>query len=108
MVTFWPIVQFGCLSAWSGVAARNSLGDQVRKRTTGRREDDAPAHPPGGCAHGLKQGVVLESTGSTVAPAALARRMKRLPAHTRHSLLAIATMAPRSAAVSVGLSPAAP
>src|ERR1700704_2313057 len=34
--------------------------------------------------------------------------MNRLPAHTRHSLLAIATMAPRSAAVSVGLRPAAP
>ncbi len=49
-----------------------------------------------------------ESTGSTVAPAAAARRMNRSPAQTRVSLLASATMAPRSAAASVGLSPAAP
>src|SRR5205085_1192559 len=49
-----------------------------------------------------------ESTGSTIAPDAAARRMNRLPAHTRVSLLASATIAPRSAAARVGLSPAAP
>ena len=49
-----------------------------------------------------------ESTGRTVAPAAAARRMKRPPAQTRHSLLASATIPPRSAAASVGRSPAAP
>jgi hypothetical protein len=43
-----------------------------------------------------------------VAPAAAARRMNRAPAQTSVSLLASATIAPRSAAASVGLSPAAP
>ena len=49
-----------------------------------------------------------ESTGSTVAPAAAARRMNNAPAQTSHSLLASATVAPRSTAASVGLRPAAP
>ncbi len=49
-----------------------------------------------------------QSTGSTVAPAMAARRMNRPPAQTRHSLLASATVAPRSIAASVGFSPAAP
>ncbi len=43
-----------------------------------------------------------ESTGSTVAPALAAARMNRPPAQTRHSLLASATVAPRSIAASVG------
>ena len=49
-----------------------------------------------------------ESTGSTVAPTLAARRMNRLPAQTRHSLLASATVAPRSIAARVGLRPMAP
>ena len=49
-----------------------------------------------------------ESTGSTVAPVAAALRMNSAPAQTRHSLLASATVAPRSTAASVGFSPAAP
>ena len=49
-----------------------------------------------------------ESTGSTVAPALAARRMNRPPAQTRHSLLASATVAPRSMAASVGFNPTAP
>ena len=49
-----------------------------------------------------------ESTGSTVACAAAARRMNRSPAQTKHSLLAMATVAPRSAAASVGFKLAAP
>ena len=55
-----------------------------------------------------KMALCSESTGSTVAPAAAARRMNRPPAQTRHSLLASATVAPRFAAASVGSSPAAP
>ena len=49
-----------------------------------------------------------ESTGSTVAPVAAARRMNSAPAQTRHSLLASATVAPRSIAASVGRRPMAP
>jgi hypothetical protein len=49
-----------------------------------------------------------ESTGSTLAPDAAAARMNMPPAHTRHSLLASATVAPRLAAASVGLSPTEP
>src|ERR1700677_557231 len=42
------------------------------------------------------------------APAFAARSMKKSPAHTRHSLFASATVAPRSTAASAGFSPAAP
>ena len=42
------------------------------------------------------------------APAFAARCMKKSPAQTRHSLLASATVAPRSTAASAGFSPAAP
>src|SRR5207342_1904958 len=42
------------------------------------------------------------------APAFAARCMKKSPAQTRHSLLASATVAPRSTAASAGFNPAAP
>src|SRR3984885_11797495 len=42
------------------------------------------------------------------APAFAARCMKKSPAHTRHSLFASATVAPRSTAASAGFNPAAP
>ena len=42
------------------------------------------------------------------APAFAARCMKKSPAQTRHSLLASATVAPRSTAASAGFKPAAP
>ena len=46
-----------------------------------------------------------QSTGSTVAPVSLARRMNSVPAQTRHSLLASASVAPRSIAASAGSKP---
>src|SRR5215472_17356428 len=49
-----------------------------------------------------------ESTGTTVPPAFRAVSSRAGPAHTRLSLLARATRAPRRAAVSVGERPAAP
>jgi hypothetical protein len=55
-----------------------------------------------------KMALCSESTGNTVAPLAAARRMNSPPAQTRHSLLASATVAPRSAAASVGARLAAP
>ena len=42
------------------------------------------------------------------APAFAARCMKKSPAQTKHSLLASATVAPRSTAASAGFNPAAP
>src|SRR6266853_1727829 len=42
------------------------------------------------------------------APAFAARCMKKSPAHTRHSLFASATVAPRSTAARAGFKPAAP
>src|SRR5215831_10326393 len=84
------------------------LGRGGAKRTSGGGQNH-PAHVlAAASAHGLKQALCSESTGSTVAPDAAARRMNRPPAHTSVSLLASATMAPRSAAASVGLRPAAP
>ena len=49
-----------------------------------------------------------ESTGNTQAPFFSAVRMNTSPAQTRHSLLASATVTPRSAAAIAGFSPAAP
>ena len=49
-----------------------------------------------------------ESAGRMQAPAFCARCMKKSPAQTRHSLLASATVAPRSTAASAGFRPAAP
>ena len=49
-----------------------------------------------------------ESAGRMQAPALAARSMKKSPAQTRHSLLASATVAPRSTAASAGFKPAAP
>ena len=105
---FGPIDQVGCLSACSTVTLRIASSGQVRngppeavstmRRTSSRRP--APS--------AWKIALCSESTGSTVAPAAAARRMNSAPAQTRHSLLASATVAPRSAAASVGLRLVAP
>ncbi len=108
MVIFGPIDQLGCLSACSRVAPRIASMGQSRNgppeavRMIRRTSSRSPA------PNAWKIALCSESTGSTVAPAAAARCIKMLPAQTRHSLLASATMAPRSAAASVGASPAAP
>ena len=108
MVTLGPIDQFGCLSAWAGVAARIASIDQVRNgppeavstsRTTSSRRPAPNAWNSALCS---------ESTGSTLVPFCAARRMNNAPAQTRHSLLASATVPPRSTAASVGSSPVAP
>src|SRR6185436_2819137 len=108
MVTFAPIDQLGCLSACSTVAlltaaalaVRNGPPEAVRitRRTSWRRLP----------LMAWNRALCSESTGSTVAPAAAARRMNSAPAQTSVSLFASATIAPRSAAASVGLRPAAP
>ena len=102
---FGPIDQLGWRSACSGVAALIAASDQVRNgppeavsitRLTSSRRPALSA---------WKIALCSESTGSTVAPDFAARRMNRLPAQTRHSLLASATVAPRSIAASVGFKP---
>ena len=108
IVIFGPIVQVGCLSACSTVTLRIASSDQVRNgppeavRTMRRTSSRRPA------PSAWKIALCSESTGRTVAPAAAARRMNSAPAQTRHSLLASATVAPRSAAASVGLRLVAP
>ena len=59
-------------------------------------------------AHRLEQRIVLGIDRKHGGAGAAARRMNRPPAQTSVSLLASAMIAPRSAAASVGLSPAAP
>ena len=68
-------------------------------RTSSSRLPDASAWNSALCS---------ESAGRMQAPAFAARCMKKSPAQTRHSLLASATVAPRSTAASAGFSPAAP
>src|ERR1700686_5851598 len=85
IVTLGPMVQLGCRKACSGVAAlisaavlvRNGPPEAVRitRRTSWRR----PA------LMAWNNALCSESTGSTVAPQAAARRMNRAPAQTRHS-----------------------
>jgi hypothetical protein len=108
IVTFGPIDQLGWRNACSGVAARIASADQVRNGPPDavRMMRCTFSRVPAPSA--WKIALCSESTGSTVAPAAAARRMKSLPAQTRVSLLARATMVPRSAAASVGRRPAAP
>ena len=102
IVIFGPMDQVGCLSACSTVTLRMASSDQVRNgppeavKTMRRTSSRRPA------PNAWKIALCSESTGSTVAPAAAARRMNSAPAQTRHSLLASATVAPRSAAASVG------
>src|ERR1700732_4283063 len=68
--------------------------DAVRtRRTTSSRRPALKAWNSALCS---------ESTGSTVVPFCAARRMNKAPAQTRHSLLASATVPPRSTAASVG------
>src|SRR6185312_9566093 len=108
IVTFGPIDQLGWRKACSGVADLMASFDQVRNgppdavriaRLTSARCPDPSAWNTALCS---------ESTGRTVAPALAARRMNRLPAQTRHSLFARATVAPRSIAAIVGLRPTEP
>src|SRR5512143_1095147 len=107
-VTFGPIDQFGWRSACSGVAALIASFDQVRNGPPDavRIARLTSARFPAPSA--WKTALCSESTGKTVAPVLAARRMKMLPAQTRHSLFANATVAPRSIAASVGLSPTEP
>src|SRR6185295_1402055 len=108
MVTFGPIDQLGCLRAASSVALAMSAFDHVRNGppeavimtlvTSSRR----PA------VSAWNSALCSESTGSTVAPVRCARFMNSVPAQTRHSLLASASVAPRSIAASAGSRPAAP
>ena len=107
-VIFGPIDQFGWRSACSGRRRLDRLERPRAERSARGGEDDALDVFARSGAERLEDRVVLGSTGSTVAPALAARRMNSAPAQTRHSLLASATVAPRSIAASVGLRPMAP
>src|SRR3954464_15992152 len=108
IVTFGPIDQLGCLSAACSVALRISSLDQVRNGppdavmmtlvTSSRR----PA------VNTWNSALCSESTGRTIAPVCLARRITSVPAQTSDSLLASASVAPRSIAASEGSRPATP
>src|ERR1044072_5374149 len=108
IVTFGPIDQLGCFSAACRVALRISSLDQVRNGppeavmmtlvTSSRR----PA------VSAWNSALCSESTGSTIAPVCLARRITKGPAQTSDSLLASASVAPRSIAASDGSRPATP
>ena len=78
------------------------------ERTARRSEDDAADILATAGTHRLEQSVVLGIDRQHGRAWCAARRMNSPPAQTRHSLLASATMAPRSAAASVGFNPAAP
>ena len=103
MVIFGPIDQLGCLSACSSVAARIASRVQVRNgppeavrmmRLTSSRRTGAQR---------LEDRVVLGIDRQHASrPPPRRVRMNSAPAQTRHSLLASATVAPRSAAASVG------
>src|ERR1700733_3166936 len=108
IVIFCPMLQFGCFRACASVACSISALAQVRNgppeavmmtRTSSSRLPEPSAWNSALCS---------ESAGRMQAPAFAARCMKKSPAHTRHSLFASATVAPRSTAASAGFSPAAP
>ena len=108
MVIFWPMDQFGCFSACcerrlldiGGAQVRNGPPEAVMMTRTVPRACPTPS--------AWNSALCSESTGRMQAPAFAARCMKKSPAQTRHSLLASATVAPRSTAASAGFSPAAP
>ncbi|MGY4240727.1 hypothetical protein ACVIIZ_002135 [Bradyrhizobium sp. USDA 4523] len=84
----------------AGAQVRNGPPDAVMiTRVSSSRLPEASAWNSALCS---------ESAGRMQAPAFLARSMKISPAQTKHSLLASATVAPRSTAASAGFSPAAP
>jgi hypothetical protein len=105
---FAPMLQLGCARACSGVAAaiswrllvRNGPPEAVRIRRSMRSA----------WSKSKTWWIALcsESTGSRIAPVRRQAAITMAPAQTRASLLASATMAPRSMAESVGASPAAP
>src|ERR1700750_2814966 len=103
-----PMLQFGCASAWAGVAraicsrlqARNGPPEAVRIRR-------ATCWALAG-ENTWKIAECSESTGITTPPASLAVLSRVGPAQIRLSLLASATTAPERAAARVGASPANP
>src|ERR1700761_1856181 len=101
------MLQLGWATAWAGVAPDIDCRSQVRKgppeavrmmRETACFQFSCRAWKIAECS---------ESTGTTTPPALLAVSSSAGPAHTRLSLLARATRAPRRAAVSVGAGAAA-
>ena len=119
------IVAVALLSGLIAGAAVSEAAETYAYRTARGLYDDcaapsslrngAPSERRARCADYHKQALnawnsalCSESTGSTLVPRWAARRMNRAPAQTRHSLLASATVPPRSTAASVGSSPVAP
>ena len=108
MVTFAPMLQLGCLSAWAAVAAaicsllqlRNGPPDAVRCIFS-------TAFPWAASRH-WKMAECSESTGRMTAPCSRMVRVTRLPAATSVSLFARANILPASRAARVGFSPLKP
>ena len=83
-------------------------GGPGAERSAGRGEDDPDQFLAAAGAHRLKQRVVLGIHRQHAGAGLRGARMNTSPAQTRHSLLASATVTPRSAAAIAGFSPAAP
>ncbi len=108
MVMRWPMSQFGCVAASSGVARASRSAGQSRNappeavmitRSTAATSSPISAWKTAECSL---------STGRIVAPWARAVAIRSGPAQTRLSLLASASVVPCSSALRPGASPAAP
>ena len=103
-----PMSQVGWATASSGVAA--AIAARLRARNGPPEAVSTIFSTRSGRSKSKtwKMALCSESTGRSVAPPRAAAAIIASPAHTRHSLLASATTAPRRRAAMVGARPAAP
>src|ERR1700760_4847239 len=97
-----PMDQLGWARAWAGVIAAISAMDLVRNGPPEAVRMILVTLARWSKSNTWKMALCSESTGSSVALWRATAAMNRSPADTRHSLLASATVAPRSTAARVG------